>query len=328
MTSIIRAFKTLVNRTSHDVEPNHPKPCTPVKQKKSGFQHVSTTNTSSPPRFDTDRKLPFTKRITRKFYKKNKDESKSAPMKIHDDDLQIAETPHFNKIVTVAPNSPGASPQHIRVRALLSPNFTERPKKRSPLARVVSRRLSSFFSSQENKCAVDIVKPILEKASKSFVLAEGDVDLTHDQTYNVTFSQFNKLLTLNESNKIILQSPIHEHAQKSRQEWCYTEDGYIQSNMDKSMVLEIRNSVVQCNKRAPPRSDDDILENDDIVSQHFEVLFTDPNKSTSDKFITLKMNRKMMLGMSKRVESKIVLHVLNADNSKTQQWVFRKSCKI
>jgi hypothetical protein len=332
MASILRALKSLIPKIDKQKELKFSEPSTPVKpvqRPQITYQYVTPKNTCSPPRFNISRKLFSAKKLTRKLYinKKSKNDQVSPlhlpteqTIKIHDDELQTTETPYFKKNLTIAArSSPGASPQSMRIRALMSPShahtIADRPQCDS-LTRV-SRRLDTIFLAEESS-----TEPRQSISAKELanIIAESEIELSHDDTYHLIFAGQNKLLTLCESNKVSLQSPVQDKIQKSRQEWRYTEDGLIQSCMDPSIVLEIRNSVVQCNKRVGNNAS----ESDDIVSQAFDILYIDPASCTAEKYICLQRNRKMMLGSSRRAENKLALHVLNAANGKNHRWLFQK----
>jgi hypothetical protein len=306
MVSLLRALKNLT--PLHKFSKREPK--TPPKQ-------IHKNSTSD----DVPKPLTFSQKLLKKLTKKKK-AINDTPMKIYDDHLQMPETPAI-KFETVAHRSPGASPKSMPRRSLLSPSLSviERPS----LSRV-SRKLSSLFESETSgKCldTLDLLQspPRIAKRYSAFV-NESDVELDHDTAYTVTFANQHRVLSLIDGNKVMLMSPIRNRSNSTHQEWIVTDEGCVQSCQDPNLVLEIRNSVVQCSHRVPLKEEMD--ENDDIVSQQFDIVYVDTNKSTAEKYIRLKKNRKMILGESRRIENKLVLHVLNHDNAKNHKWLFRK----
>jgi hypothetical protein len=267
------------------------------------------------------------KRLLHFFKKKSKQEFAET---IHDDHLQQPEkllSPHKPRIA--ATNSPGASPNvsmaNITVRAMLSPSQVLSETR--PSITRVSRRLSAVFASQESKSTdvLDIIaRPSRLSRRISLLDKESEEELKHDIPYFLNFAEQDRLLTLVDENKVLLKSPM-KAANKSQQ-WIVTDDGYIQSCSDPEKYLEIRNSVVQCNKKAPVKAEMD--ENEDIVSQLFDIVYTDPHKNTVSKYIRLRKNRKMVLGASRRVDSKLVLHILNNESGKSQKWFLRKCTEL
>jgi hypothetical protein len=148
------------------------------------------------------------------------------------------------------------------------------------------------------------------------------LELEHNVPYNVLCKSTNRYLTLEKTDATIIRL-LEEIPNSKQQQWIMTEEGYIQSCVDTSVVLEVREGKLGCGRRTCTPLE--IIEDgeDEVVSQHFDVVHGGGDFGC-EKIIQLSRNRKMVLGKSNKDESKLALHPLgNIKEFLTHTWLFR-----
>ncbi|KAL0482044.1 ApaG [Acrasis kona] len=162
---------------------------------------------------------------------------------------------------------------------------------------------------------VHIKSPTLDCALDD--IFEGQI--SYDEPYHVQHVD-KRLLTLCDNNKVTLSTK--RESQIGKQTWMFDSKGYIRSHSDNDVVLEVRNGQVQGGivvTKTEERSEDD-----DIIEQNFNVTYINTSTGSEDKLINLGNNNKLIVGESKRVNGKLVLHVVNKESSIQCTWRMRK----
>ncbi len=89
-------------------------------------------------------------------------------------------------------------------------------------------------------------------------------------------------------------------------------------------MLEVREGVLSCGRRTCTPLETVNGRDDEVVSQHFDLVHSLNVETSVEKIVQLRRNKKMILGMSNKVESKLVLHPLvNAGDLWKSSWMFR-----